>query len=327
MTVNIGDLAATTLRKRKNAFADNATNNIPLLRRLKNKGKVRKISGGRKITCPLFTTGNDTFQRYHGFEQLNINDGQVVDAAEFDPVQAVVHYTISGREASMNRGKEAAVRLVDGRMKAAMAEINNNIGQDLLSDGTSSNQIGGLQHLVADDPTASSTVGGIDQSANAFWRNQVTDFSADLSITNTVAAGTLTGEELRKGLNDLWIKCTRGNDAPDLVVMDELYYALFESSLQALQRYASADSADLGFPTIKYKGADVLFEKSAESMPNRVYMLNTDYLEFTCYKDRAIEAVIPDGIRPINQDGLVFPIVFMGNLVTDYRAAHGVLIP
>ena len=152
MTVNIGELAATTLRARKKDFADAVTNHNALLRRMKARGNIDIVDGGRTIVEPLIFDGNGTFTRYSGWETFNINDGEVVDAAEYTPVQAGVVYSISGREMRQNSGKAQAVRLVEARMEAAMAELVNNISSDLYSDGTTTNQIGGLQALIADDP-------------------------------------------------------------------------------------------------------------------------------------------------------------------------------
>lgn len=321
--VNIGQLAASTLRNRKKDFADNALNSNALLYKLNKRGNVRTIvEGGRSIVEPVLYDGNGTFTRYSGFQTLNINDGDVLDAAEFTPVQAAVNFTISGREMRMNRGVEKAVDLIEAKMEGAKATLANNLTQDIYSAGTTSNQVGGLQLLVADDPTTSTSVGGINQSTYSWWRNQTYDFSSN---SKTAAADML------EGLGNLVRQCSFGNDRPDLIVMDMNYYGIFENALLDLRRFGSEESelAKAGFKAIKWNGADVVFEHSASGIPsNHAYVLNTKYLKLQMYQGAAMEPDFDgktDGIRPVDQDGLVFPILFMGNLTTNGRRYHGVL--
>lgn len=324
--VNIGALAASTLRNRKGDFADNAVNRNALLYKIKQRGNLRKeVTGGRSLVEPLIYDGNGTFTRYSGFQTLNVNDGEVLDAAEYTPVQAAVNFTISGREKRMNRGKYEAINLVEARMEGAMAEMSNKITQDLYSAGTSSNQINGMQLIVADDPTTATSVGGINQNTHTWWRNQVYDFSANSQTAEN---------NFLFGLSALVRSCTFGTDRPDLIIMDDTYYGIFEDALLDQRRFGGEESelAKAGFKAIKWNGADVVFESSASGIPSRhAYVLNTKYLKFQMYKGAAMEPDLTgrdgnEGLRPIDQDGEVFPILFMGNLTTNGRRYHGVLI-
>ena len=54
-----------------------------------------------------------------------------------------------------------------------------------------------------------------------------------------------------------------------------------------------------------------------------MYMLNTNYLQLVVHRDADLE--IMDEMRPINQDGVVIPILWMGNLVCSNRAQQGVI--
>lgn len=315
-TVNLGELVTTTLRNRKGDFADAVTNNNALLKKMRERGNLEVIDGGRTIVEELIHGGNGTFNRYSGWQTIDTSDGNVVDAAEFAPVQASVVYSINGREQRMNRGKSDVIRLVEARMEGAMSEMVNNISNDMYSDGTTTNQIGGLQLLIADDPTTSSSVGGINQGTHSFWRNQVYDFSD---------AGKTAAANMTEGMNKLWLNCTRGADQPDLIVMDEEYFTIFENSLQVNQRYAESKDAELGFQTLKYKGASVIHDTTDSGIPaNHAYFINTKYMKLKTYEGANFEPQV-DGRVPVNQDGIVYPILFMGNLTTNNRARHGVL--
>jgi hypothetical protein len=320
MTVNIGAIAATTLQKYSKQIVNNATNRNALLYKAKKSGNlITNVPGGRELVEPLVYDGNGTFTRYTGAGKLNVNDGNAVDAATFTPVQASVNYTITGREQAMNRGEYAVHNLVKAKLIAAESEMHNKISQDLYSAGTLSNQIGGLQLLVADDPTTSTAVGGINQSTNTWWRNQVYDFSAN---SQTAEANFV------QGLSALMRQCTFGTDRPDLVIMDDTYYGIFEDYLLDQRRFGAEESelAKAGFKAIRWNGADVVFESTASGITSRrAYVLNTKYVKFQMYEGRAMEPMITEGLRPIDQDAIVYPIAFMGNLTTGGRKFHGVL--
>ncbi|WP_206696547.1 hypothetical protein, partial [Streptococcus pseudopneumoniae] len=65
------EIVTTTLRNRTGKLADNVTKNNALLNRLKKKGKVKTVSGGRTIVQELEYAENGTYKRYSGYEALN----------------------------------------------------------------------------------------------------------------------------------------------------------------------------------------------------------------------------------------------------------------
>ena len=124
----------------------------------------------------------------------------------------------------------------------------------------------------------------------------------------------------------LWLGLDRGaDDQPDLIVMDNTYYQYFEASQVSIKRYMSSDSADGGLVSLKYKGADVLFDGNSGIPATHIYMLNTQYLGLCVHQDADLE--IMDEQRPINQDGVVIPIIWMGNMVCSNRNQQGVAVP
>ena len=202
-------------------------------------------------------------------------------------------------------------------MKNAMRTFNNNFSEDIYSDGTATNQIDGLQKIVADTPTGA--VGGITSDANqTWWKNQVFDLS-DESVT--ISASTIENSVMLP----LWLDLDRGpDDQPDLIVCDNTYYQYFEASQVSIKRYINADEADGGMVALKYKGADVMFDGNSGIPAAHMYMLNTQYLGLCVHRDADLEIV--DEQRPINQDGVVIPILWMGNMTCSNRNQQGVVI-
>ena len=82
------ELVSTTYRNHKKTFADNVTTHNALWKRLSDKGRIRLEDGGLSIVEPLEYATNSTFQRYSGFDTLNIQAVDVLTAAEYAWKQA-----------------------------------------------------------------------------------------------------------------------------------------------------------------------------------------------------------------------------------------------
>lgn len=319
-TPNLSELVATTLKNRRGEFADNVLKHNALLARLKKKDKVQLADGGHTLVEELDYAENTTFKYYSGYEVLDISPSEVLSAAEFDWKQAAVVVSISGLEARQNAGRQAVIRLLERRIKNAEKTLQNNLSIGVYSDGTAAGgkQIGGLQQLVADDPTTG-TVGGINRASFSFWRNKTYDFS-DNAVTPS--ASTIQG-----AMNNLWLRLVRGSDHPDLIVADSNYFNFFWQSLQAIQRIGSEKDAAAGFQSIKYYGpggsADVVYDDVCPT--NRMYMLNTDYLFWRPHKEANMTPL--ERRESINQDALVIPIIFMGNMTLSNASLQGVIKP
>ena len=121
----------------------------------------------------------------------------------------------------------------------------------------------------------------------------------------------------------LWLELSRGSDKTDLIVMSNDYFTFFEGSQTSLKRYASEDKAQAGFVSLKYKTADVIFDGGSGIPAATGYFLNTDYLELVAHRDAQMSEV-PE-MRAINQDAVVIPIIWMGNLVCSNRSLQGIL--
>lgn len=314
------ELVSTTFRKHAKDVQDNVSNNNALYKRLASKGNVRTIDGGLSIVKPLDYAENGTYQRYSGYDTLNIQASDVISAAEYAWKQIAINVVASGLELRTNSGDSQIIALVKARMKNAMRTFKNNFSSDLYSAGSLANQITGLQAMVADAGTG--TIGGIDSSAFTFWKNTVQSAAAPLqggaAITPSGTAGIMDSLML-----PLWMALTRGDDQPDLIVADDLYFQYFDTGLTTLKRYTNDVNADAGFVSLKYKGADVIFDGGSGIPASHMYFLNTDYIELVAHKDANL--TVMDEMKPYNQDAAVVPILWMGNMACSNRSLQGVL--
>lgn len=311
------ELVTTTFRKHRKEIKDNLSKNNALLERIASKGNTKHEDGGLSIVEPLDYAANSTYQRYSGFDVLNIQASDVISAAEYQWRQIAINVVASGLELRTNKGDSRIINLVKSRVKNAIRTFKNNFSADLYSDGTLPNQINGIQALIAD--SGQGTVGGIDSATWTFWRNKVQSAAAPLQGGAGITVSATTMESL---MLPLWLELTRGDDQPDLIVADNNYFSLYEQSQTSLKRYASSDEANGGFVSLKYKKADVIFDGGSGIPANHMYFMNTDYMYLVAHPDADMTTM--EEMSPHNQDASVIPILWMGNLVCSNRSLQGV---
>lgn len=314
------EMVTSTDRSWTTDVSDNVSKHNALANILKKKGKIKTESGGYEIAVPLEYAENGTYQRYSGYEGLNTSASDVLTAAKYEFRQVALHVTASGRELRMNMSKERMIDLVKTRKANALRTAANQFSIDMYSDGALSEQIGGLANIIQTDGTG--TVGGIVSGTFTFWKNKFKEMTGTNLAASPSAANAAS---MKADMNNLWLSLNRGADKPDTIVMSHDFYSLFELGEQQLQRYADSDLAHAGFQTLKYKSANVIFDDNTNfaTTAEKAYFLNTDYL----YLKQHSEAkwTVDDEKRPTNQDAVVIPIYWMGNLCCTNRSLQGVL--
>jgi hypothetical protein len=311
---NLTEIVTTTLYRRNKELADNVSNGNALLARLNEKGNVRPASGGRQIVEELEYAENSTFMYYSGYEALDISPSDVFSAAVFDWKQAAVNVTASGLETEIqNAGQEAVINLLEKRIDNAIKTMRNNLSTGVYSDGSGSSgkQIDGLQDIVADSPSTGSP-GGINRANFSFWRNQ-TSGDADLS----------TATLLRSEMQDMWLECSRGPDITDFIAADQVLFSLFWDSLTDIQRITGSDEGVAGYKSLKYVSADVFYDGDSGIPASHMYFLNTDYLYLRPHSARNVVPL--EKKASLNQDAMVVPVVWAGNLTCSNADVQGVV--
>ncbi len=314
---NVSDIVATTIENRSGEIADNVTKNNALLAYIKDKGNVRKVSGGSVIFEEISFAANGNAGWYSGYDLLPTAAQDVLSAASFNFAQAACPVTISGLEQLKNMGKQQIIDLMDARLNVAESSMYNLLAAGVYSDGTGSGgkQIVGLDAAVAVSP-ATGVYGGIDRANFPIWRNQST----------TTAA--MTSANVQGFMNTMWASLVRGMDRPNLIVMDTFCWGVYLASLQALQRFSSPEKARLGFPTIQYMDADVVLDGGLGGFATTktMYFLNTKYLFFRPHASRNMVPLNPNRRYAVNQDAEVSILAWAGNITSSGPQFQGRLI-
>lgn len=313
-------MVTTSDRNWGQKVTDNVSEHNALLSRMKSRGKIKTYGGGYEFAEPLEYAENSTYQRYAGYDQLNTGNSDILTSAKYRRCNVALHVTASGSELRANMGKERMINLVETKKNNALRTASNQFSVDLYSSGALDNQINGLANII--QTNGQGTVGGIDSSTWDFWRNQFREMTG----TNTAASPSVANAVSMKGdMNRLWLSTVRGTDMTDLIVMSHDFYSLYEIGEQDKQRYADSDLAKAGFTTLKYKSADVIFDDNTNfgTTAERAYFLNTDYLYIK--QHREAQWTFDEEKRPAQQDAVIIPMYWEGNLICTNRELQGIL--
>jgi hypothetical protein len=313
---DVTQLVTTTLMNYHKQLADNVSNSNAVLAQLKSNGRTRVVEGGRRIATPL-TYAEETFAWYSGTELLSRAVKETISEAEYDPANAVASVTLSGPDLAKNRSKERIINLIESKLENAESTMKNNVTKATYSDGSVAKSFVGLKAMVTADGLG--TVGGIVAGSWPFWKNQ---------FQGVARATGLQYPALKTSMNALWMKLVRGTEHPDLIVADGEVYSTYESGLQENQRYQSADLGKLGFQTLMYKQAPLVFDGAATGISTApagtAYFLNTKYLKLEIFQGRNFEMLdLPD--QSPDMDAVTRHLGFMGCLTLSNRAMQGVL--
>lgn len=316
---NYDSILTTTIEARSKTIQDNVKNNNAAYLKMAERGNIRPFTGGHKIIEPLSYAENTNAGWYSGAEVFTTGLTEELTAPEFAIKQLAVPIVITGLDEIKNSGPAGLIDLLESKVKVAESTLENRLDVGFYAAGTEQDGkiLTGLAAAVPVDPTTG-TYGNINRAlaSNTWWRSRVTDTNA------APAAATILGL-----LNAEFYALTRGTDSPDLLLMDDTTFGVFESVLQSQQRWTQSKLADLGYNALKYKNADVVLTTGlgGNGPAATTFFLNTKYIHLRPFQGRNAVA-LPDAHRPFNQDITAKVLVWAGNLTCSGSKFHSRLI-
>lgn len=304
---SFSELLSVTVQELEPELFDQIITKNALTATLKANGSTRSVDGGPTIVIPVMYQENGSYKRYSGAEQLNTGSNDVFSAFQYTWCQVAINIQAHGREILQNMGRSQNRDLVKSRVMNAKTTFENEFNIDMLSDGAATNQVGGLQLLIASAGTG--TVGGVARSSfsfakNAFYR-ATTDGGAAATSANIVGYMDAL---------DVSIQAYRGKTKT--ILADDAFFKLYEGAVHPLQRITDTNGslAKLGFNTYKYKQAEVVLEPTISGMPaSTMYFLDPEVLELVSHSQRNLVRL--DQRNSFNQDAQIEYLAWMGNLV------------
>jgi hypothetical protein len=313
----ITDLVATTIENRSRDLADNVSQHNAFLHFVEKSGNIEEADGGYEIREHFEFQENGNAGSYSGFDFLSVAQQDVISGAQYQWAQYAAPVVFSGRELSINSGKEKFIDLVKGRVASAEHTLRNLLNRHAYLDGTGNNGKN-LTGLAAAVPLANTagTYGNIARSTNTFWQNQ--KFQSTVDGTGAATAATIQGY-----WDTFLISMIRGSDRPNVIICAPNIYSLFEQSLQTIQRISDSTTAAAGFKSILFNAdIPVVFDSISAIPTNVAYFLNTKFLKWRPYSGRNFVPL--DKRMSFNQDAEVEALVWMGNITCSGLKFQGI---
>jgi len=262
MALTIEQIAAVSypavladMRKAANQWMENSA-----LRLMEKKGVVERINFGENIETPLdYRPNPDGGVLANDQDEFALIKTEVLTSAVYEVAQISYPVTWTKGDEVKNPTENQKISLVKSLLENGINSHDDLLEQLIFVTSTAGGvEVNGLDTLV---PTSGQgTVGGIDAAVETFWRNYADTYTdaSDIEATfTTVEVEALKGSGSQLG--------------PTFMVSGSAPYVLFESSLQAFQRFNDTSTADAGFQTIKFHNMDYGFSQYGGT---KVYFLS-----------------------------------------------------
>ena len=312
---NLGQIVASCLFIQKEETADLVTYAQPVLIALKEKGLWKRYPGGYELRYGAEFT-SPTGQWFSGAQQLNTTSPDVLDVFQYPWRQCATPAVITGYERRINSGSKFQLKnLVKTKVDNAKKALRNLVANSTMSDGTGGGglEITGLaKHLSTTQ--SSGTIGGIDRATYSWAAANTYVFGTDISESWNASS-------IQRGLLGAHIKCTRGNEKPDLALASSTPWQHLHNSMTAMQVQNKLDSpiAKAGFSTLYFMGAEYVLmagygiTEATTTAAAIVYLMTTDGWEFAVHQDLDF-GPLGDQRTPVDQDLTVEYVGAMCNL-------------
>jgi hypothetical protein len=249
---------------------------------------------------------NGSASSYATYDTINVASAQTdsITAAEYTWKQYAVSVAISGLEEKQNSGVEQIIDLLESKIMIAEETAAEKLDQMFFLDGTGNGAKDwlGLAAIVL----ATGTLGGIDGTAQAYWRSYVDSTAAALTLAQMTTA---------------YNTCSVGADQINLIITTQALFEKYESLVQPQLRFTDTKMADGGFQNLLFKGAPLTYDSYCQS--GVVYFLNGRYLRLVGHKDQWFEAT--PFVKPRDQDAKYAQILAYGELTCMNRSRLGKL--
>lgn len=344
-------LLSTTLMAYRKTMVDNIFKDSALLAYLKMSGAKVTQNGGERIAIPLMYGTNSTVKTVGGYETIDTTPQDGMTTAFYPWAEVAGSISISRKEQRQNSGEGKLIDLLKSKIRQAEMSMKEKLNQDLVLGTVSSatfieeTSSGGNKGLLplgyflrkanATDPSSGS-VGNISGATYSWWRHQTAVLDSGTKDTgNAFALSVSTYAGLKVALKRMYNYCSRGSGGnPDLVVSDQSTFETYENALDTQVRYQNTKMADMGFDTIKLRGATMIWDEmvpdldegaamaDAATPAGTAFFINTDFYKLVI--DSETDIITTPFIEPENQTAKTAKILFMGNATCSNLRKMGV---
>lgn len=330
-------IASTTLYNWSKTIPDNIGTSNKFFYWLREKSSTYKLVDdlGQFMVMPL-RYENSAADSYSKYDPLSVTPIDGITASLWNWRQGSSPIVISEFERKQNSGKAKMFDLLNTKEEQAEDGIKEFVGRTLMqgagvtggnlydpytSGSNGSTFIDPLPRIISYDPTASRSVGNIDQGTYSWWRNQT-----------KAANGLTTYATFIGGLRTLYNNCSKGpGGPPDFSLCDQGTFELYERALATMHRNTSYVNADIPFDNLKLRGNTIMWDEYVPDVYNNtvavtngsLFMINGKALTIKAHRSTNFSTT--EFRVPVNGDSRVAHVLLIIGIGTGNRRKHGVM--
>ena len=320
----LSEIVATTWEYREKTPSDAVADNVPLYFKMREKGNIKEISGGRVIWEDIDFAQNAYVQTIDPTEEIALGYNQTLSGFEFSPKIVVTPVVVNALEKAQNQGEGMFRNLLQSRLEVADKSTINKMESMAQGDGTgnSGKDLAGVKAYISQTPLIG-TIGGISRVTVSSVRNVAVGAVATFG---SATASSNIESRVRYVKNQL----VRGTDRPTLLLCGSTYFNMIGDAMSAKQRFQQdAKMAEAGFDTIVIEGlvavlaAGKQFSTLTRIGATEAYFLNPDTFALKMYKGYNLQP-LQERVS-VNQLVDVSITCGIGNLTMNNPALNGVM--
>ena len=229
--------------------------------------------------------------------------------------------TGTGESRHSDREMTALANLLDDKLEDFSEGWDRSFNSMLWRDGTQDSKVvPGIRSFILDNPASATVVGGIDQSANTWWRNR-----ASLAISTANASNQTLVQTLQNEVRQL----RRYGGRPNLALAGSSFLDWFEQELRAkgnytLDGWAGGGRIDASVADLQFKGISIQYDPTLDDLglAKYAYFLDTRTIMPMVIEGESMKKHSP--ARPENKYVFYRAMTWFGGLICNQRNANGV---
>lgn len=347
-TVYYDALLSTTLAAMRGTMYDNIFKDNAFLAYLRMSDAVQTQDGGERVRMTLMYGKNSTIGVHSGYEVIDTTPQDGITTAFYEWAEIAGSISISRKEERQNSGESQLLNLLQQKIKQAEMSMAEELNEGLVLGKVSSStfvpktSLGGanglnplgyfLRKLTGTDPVSGGNVGNISV-ANSWWNHHTGDLGNNVVTGQDIKLSITTYAGFAAALRRMYNFCMRGSGgAPDCVLFDQVSYETYENALDTKVRYSNTRMADMGFDTLKLRGATCVWDEQVPDIytgtqaitVGTAFFLNTAFYKLII--DSQTDIVTTPFVEPENQTAKTAKVLFMGQAGVSNLRKHGVLM-
>jgi hypothetical protein len=301
--------------ERRKRIEDVIFQKIAIFYLMTKKANMVPQTGGTMIECPVEYDTNPTVAAVGRGDQVALADVDIDTVAKYEWAYLAGSVTRYWTDEQKNQGKYAIKNMVTRKMDNLEKSMRKHAAEKLFT-AQAGKEAMSIVDYIPNDPTASASIGGINQSTYSWWRNYYRDLSAR-------PIATYLRDDMETAWNTIELVGQDAETLPDAIVTTQTVYEAYAKWGFDLIVAKMDDKKliDLAVGDLTFKGRPVIKDTNCPS--GKMFFLSfsslnlvydpTNWFAMTDWKS------IPDQLDKVAQ------VIAAYQLVCANRANQGVL--